>query len=93
MKKDSAIFESVNNEKWRHSLKKSKIVSSSLKDGLFVHATADIIVFNTIFFTTKNTVPLSLEPWMFWTSDSHQQPSYWIYMYEKRHFFFKNAKN
>ena len=35
MKKDFAIFESVNYEKWGHSLKSLKIASSSLKDGLF----------------------------------------------------------
>ena len=35
MKKDFAIFESVNYEKSGHSLKSLKIASSSLKDGLF----------------------------------------------------------
>ena len=86
--------------KMRTFYKKWVIVSSSLKDGLFKN-----IIWNSYYtrrltslcltrfsLQHKNTVPLSLQPWMFWTSDSHQQPSYWIYLYEKRHFFFKNAK-
>ena len=60
MKKDFAIFESVNYEKWGHSLKSLKNASSSLKDGLFVNIICNSYytrrltsLFNKIFFLTK----------------------------------------